>query len=103
MTEVTLGTEYGLTKKARFITMECNDQDKFIRVFYREILVANDGTVVKEGDVKTYELRDKAAVLDGEGVVITPAVTDFSDWDTNLGATIRPAIQNRLKTIYGIE
>jgi hypothetical protein len=126
MTTLSLGTEFGLSKNAKFVTMECNDEQKFIRVFYREQLVSTDGTIVKNGDILSYELRDKPAILHTTGEIITPAVitngvettpavisngteikvpavNDFTDWDTQLGTpVIRPAIVNRLKLIFGI-
>jgi hypothetical protein len=116
-----------LTRRARFLTVEANCQSKFIRVFYREQLVADDGSVVNEGEVKSYELIDRPAVLYNAGEIITPevrdeegsivseavvadgtevkipAITDFTDWDAQLGIPfIRPAIANRLRQIYGV-
>jgi hypothetical protein len=86
-TALSLGTEQGLAKQAKFVSLEINDDKKFIRVFYKEQWLTSTGVVFKEGPVLSY--------------LITGA--EFEAWDTQLGVpTIRPAIINNLKTIYKI-
>jgi hypothetical protein len=84
MTQLELGKEYGLTKRVRFISMECNDLHKYIHVYYREELVAEDGTVIKEGERKVYEVLGEK----------------FEEWDVLLGGKIRESILNRITDIY---
>lgn len=89
MTSVSLGQEYGLNKRAKLVNIEINDEQQFIRVFYREEHYTTDSpeVVVKTSEIKSYTLTGQ----------------DYTDWDAQIGVpVIRPAIVSRLSDIYGI-
>ena len=107
----------GLTKEVRLVSIEINDEQKFILVRYREYLLDANGTELSRSETKQYLLEDKAAyettqrvpveVDDEEGEkweqVIIPASTKYTDWsDSEVGKAIAKAVVNRLKTIYEI-